>query len=124
MADTLRALKHDAQALDAQRNALDASQASRELSQASHQFGQARFLQVLDAQRLFDQARPGYAKARGQRCLDSAQLFVAMGGGWRASGDSERIPRTSDQRTAAIGIGPAVTRRACAKAHVFVASRK
>jgi len=92
VADTLRALKHDAEALDAQRNALDAARASLELSQESYRFGQSSFLQVLDAQRLFGQARLGYAKVRGQRYLDSAQLFVAMGGGWRSLDDPAMNP--------------------------------
>ncbi|MGO8919407.1 MAG: efflux transporter outer membrane subunit [Stellaceae bacterium] len=82
-ADTLRALEHDAQALDAQRNALDTAQASLELSQESYKAGQANFLQVLVAQRLFEQARLGYAQAKSQRYLDTAQLFEAMGGAWR-----------------------------------------
>jgi NodT family efflux transporter outer membrane factor (OMF) lipoprotein len=83
VADTLRALEHDAEALDAQRNSLDTAQASLELSQESYKEGQANFLQVMEAQRLFEQARLGYAQARGQRYLDTAQLFEAMGGAWR-----------------------------------------
>jgi len=83
VADTLQALEHDAQALDAQRAALDAAQASLELSQESYKEGQASFVQVLQAQRLFGQARLGYAQAKSQRYLDTAQLFEAMGGAWR-----------------------------------------
>ena len=80
VADTLRALEHDSEALAAQRTALDTAQASLELTQESYVEGQASFLQLLQAQRLFQQARLGYAKAQGQRYLDTAQLFVAMGG--------------------------------------------
>jgi NodT family efflux transporter outer membrane factor (OMF) lipoprotein len=83
VAVTLQALEHDATALDAQREALDAAQASLELSQESYKEGQASFLQVLQAQRLFGQARLGYAEAKSQRYLDTAQLFEAMGGAWQ-----------------------------------------
>jgi NodT family efflux transporter outer membrane factor (OMF) lipoprotein len=83
VADTLHALEHDANALDAQRQALDAAQASLELSQESYKEGQASFIQVLQAQRLFGQARLGYAVAKSQRYLDTTQLFEAMGGAWR-----------------------------------------
>jgi outer membrane protein TolC len=38
---------------------------------------------VLDAQRLFAQAVLGYARARGQRYLDTVLLFEAMGGASR-----------------------------------------
>jgi NodT family efflux transporter outer membrane factor (OMF) lipoprotein len=83
VADTLQALEHDALALDAEREALDTAQASLELSQESYREGAASFIQVLQAQRLFGQARLGYAEARSQRYLDTAQLFEAMGGAWR-----------------------------------------
>ncbi|NRO96972.1 efflux transporter outer membrane subunit [Paraburkholderia sp. NMBU_R16] len=92
VADTLRALEHDAAALDAQRNALDAAQASLALSQASYQYGQSSFIQVLEAQRLFGQARVGYAKSKGQRYIDTAQLFVSMGGGWQSWDDPAMRP--------------------------------
>ena len=83
VADTLQALEHDAKALDAQREALDTAQASLELSQESYKEGQASVIQVLQAQRLFGQARLGYAQAKSQRHLDTAQLFEAMGGAWQ-----------------------------------------
>ena len=83
VADTLQALEHDAKAIDVQRDALDSARASLDLSQESYKEGQASFIQVLQAQRLFGQARLGYAQAKSQRYLDTAQLFDAMGGAWR-----------------------------------------
>ena len=90
IADTLLALQHDAAGLAAQREALDAAQASLELNQESYTAGQATFLQVLTSQRLYQQARLGYARAKSQRYLDTVQLFVAMGGGWQDANLSER----------------------------------
>ncbi len=83
VADVLAALGHDAEAIAAQRVARDASQASLELTQQGYQAGFASLVQVLDAQRLFQQARLGYARAQAQRYLDTVQLYVAMGGGTR-----------------------------------------
>jgi NodT family efflux transporter outer membrane factor (OMF) lipoprotein len=83
VADVLRALEHDAELLAAQRTAAELAGASLSLTQESYAAGQASFLQVLEAQRLFQQSRLGYARARGQRYLDTAQLFAAMGGAWR-----------------------------------------
>ncbi len=80
VADSLQALEHDAMTLEAQHEALEAARTSLELSQESYKEGQASFIQVLQAQRLFGQARLGYAQARSQRYLDTAQLFEAMGG--------------------------------------------
>jgi len=84
VADVLRALEHDAELLAAQRKALDTSQESLHLVQASYSEGQSSLLQVLDAQRLFSEARLGYVLAQAQRYQDTAQLFAAMGGAWTA----------------------------------------
>lgn len=82
VADVLEALAHDAEFLVAQRRALDASEASLRLTRSSYSLGNSSLLQVLDAQRLDEQARLGYVRAEAQRYLDTVQLFVAMGGGW------------------------------------------
>jgi len=87
VADTLRALQHDAEAVAAQQNALETAQSSLQLTQESYAEGQASFLQVLEAQRLYQQARLAYASAKGRRYLDTVQLFVAVGGGWRSWND-------------------------------------
>ncbi|MEM5371263.1 efflux transporter outer membrane subunit [Paraburkholderia azotifigens] len=92
VADTLKALEHDAEELAAQRAALDSAEASLALSQESYKVGAASLLDVLQAQRLYAQGRLGYAKAKGQRYLDTAQLFEATGGGWKASMASNAIP--------------------------------
>jgi NodT family efflux transporter outer membrane factor (OMF) lipoprotein len=84
VADTLRALQHDAQLLAAETAAVAASEASLELSQEAYAAGRGSLVQVLDAQRLFAQAVLGYARAKGQRYLDTALLFEAMGGDARA----------------------------------------
>ena len=80
VADVLRALEHDAEFVAAERRALDTAEASLKLTQESFAAGQATFLQVLVAQRLYQEARLGYVRARAQRHLDTAQLYVALGG--------------------------------------------
>jgi len=80
VADALLALSNGAALLDAQRKALDAAQATLDLTQQSFQAGQTSFLQIIEAQCLYQQARLGYVRAKAQRYVDSVQLFVAMGG--------------------------------------------
>ncbi|HZT51260.1 MAG TPA: efflux transporter outer membrane subunit [Stellaceae bacterium] len=82
VADVLEALSHDAELLADQQRALASAQASLDLTRRSYAIGSVGILQVLDAQRLVQQARLGYVRAKAQRYLDTAQLFVAMGGGW------------------------------------------
>jgi NodT family efflux transporter outer membrane factor (OMF) lipoprotein len=80
VADALNALEHDAEAVQAQQAALEASRASLELTQQSYEAGQASFLQILVTQRIYLQARLGIARAESQRYLDTALLYLVLGG--------------------------------------------
>ena len=82
VADTLQALKYDAELLDVQKQALDVANAALALQQVSYSAGKTDVLQLLNAERSAQQARLGYVRAQGQRYLDTTQLFLAMGGGW------------------------------------------
>jgi NodT family efflux transporter outer membrane factor (OMF) lipoprotein len=80
VADMLEALNHDAEQLDAQVQAQRAAQSSLDLARASYAEGNTGVLQVLDAERSYQQARLGYVRAVAQRYLDTVQLFLALGG--------------------------------------------
>jgi NodT family efflux transporter outer membrane factor (OMF) lipoprotein len=80
VADLLEALAHDAELLDAQDQAQKAADANLSLTRAAYQEGNVGILQVLDAQRSYQQARLGYVRAVAQRYLDTVQLFLALGG--------------------------------------------
>ncbi len=82
IADLLVGLSHDAELLQEERQALQAAEASLKLTRTTYSVGNAGLLQVLDAQRLYEQARLGFVRAEAQRYVDTVQLFVAMGGGW------------------------------------------
>lgn len=80
VADMMDALNHDAEQIDAQAQAQQAAQSGLELARASYAEGNSGVLQVLDAQRSYQQARLGYVRAEAQRYMDTAQLFLALGG--------------------------------------------
>ena len=82
VADLLDGLAHDAEALAAERAAYDSAESAVQLNRTSYSLGNITLLQVVDAERVLQQARVGLARAEAQRYLDTAQLFVAMGGGW------------------------------------------
>jgi NodT family efflux transporter outer membrane factor (OMF) lipoprotein len=82
VADILQALANDADELAAQKRALASAEASLSLTRLSYSVGNVGVLQVLDAERQYQQARLGAVRAQAQRYLDTAQLFLAMGGGW------------------------------------------
>ncbi|HVO87849.1 MAG TPA: efflux transporter outer membrane subunit [Casimicrobiaceae bacterium] len=90
VADVLTALEHDAEALDALSHARAAAESNLTLTRASYNEGNVGVLQVLDAERQYQQARLGYVKAGAQRYLDTAQLLLALGGNAPASTDEGR----------------------------------
>jgi NodT family efflux transporter outer membrane factor (OMF) lipoprotein len=82
VADVLQALNHDADLLAAQQHALDLSSESTSLQRINYSDGGVGLINLLDAQRQYQQARLGYVRAQAQRYQDTIQLLVAMGGGW------------------------------------------
>ena len=82
VADTLRGLGHDADALNAQTEAVETAEKAVRLIQANYQAGIATYLQVLVADEQYLQAKIGYVQAVAQRLQDTVALYVALGGGW------------------------------------------
>ena len=82
VADTLRAVEHDAETLQAQAAALAAAEQALQLVKANYEAGLVNYLQILTADNQFQQARLGYIQAQALRLQDTAALFVALGGGW------------------------------------------
>jgi len=80
VADSLEALDHDAEQLDAQAHAQDAARENVDLTRKSYNEGNVGVLQVLDAERLYQNARLGFVRAQAQRYMDTVQLFLALGG--------------------------------------------
>jgi NodT family efflux transporter outer membrane factor (OMF) lipoprotein len=82
VADILQALNHDSQMLTAQQRALDLASESVRLQRVSYSKGGTGLINLLDAQRQYQQTRLDYIKAQAQGYQDSSLLLVAMGGGW------------------------------------------
>ena len=80
VADVLKAIEHDTEQLDAQRLALETARESLRLARLSYSAGNVGVLQVLDAERLSNQARLGFAKAKVRQFQDTALLYLALGG--------------------------------------------
>jgi NodT family efflux transporter outer membrane factor (OMF) lipoprotein len=80
VADVLSAIEHDALLLAAETHALDTAQKSLNLTRESYRAGNVGVLQVVDAERLYQRARLEYVRAETQRYVDTAQLYLALGG--------------------------------------------
>jgi NodT family efflux transporter outer membrane factor (OMF) lipoprotein len=82
VADTLKALEFDALQLQAQTEAEKAASGTLMLTKTQYNLGAVSYLNLIDAERQYQQARIGRIQAQAARYADTAALFQALGGGW------------------------------------------
>ena len=82
VADTLRALQHDAQALQSLRNAELASRRAMQLASEQFKLGGVNYVVLLTANQQYRLAFISRIQAQATRYNDTAALFQALGGGW------------------------------------------
>jgi NodT family efflux transporter outer membrane factor (OMF) lipoprotein len=80
VADALRALAADADAVQAADRAATLSQASLDIARRQYQIGAVNSLSLLIAQQTYQQALVNRGQARTSRYVDTAALFQALGG--------------------------------------------
>lgn len=82
VADVLRALQHDAELLKARKEVEVTSLATLKLTQQQFQLGGSSFLELLIAQRAYQESLISRIQAQTARFTDTAALYQALGGGW------------------------------------------
>ncbi|MGO9514947.1 MAG: efflux transporter outer membrane subunit [Steroidobacteraceae bacterium] len=82
VADTLRALESDADALKASAAAEHAAKRSFDLAQRQLGLGTISVVAVLNAEQAYRQAELTLIQAQANRYADTAGLFQSLGGGW------------------------------------------
>src|SRR5271157_3584851 len=82
VADSLRAIDHDAQTLQARTEAAAQAQATYDTASRRYAAGGISQLSLLDAQRQYLQTALDRSSSAASRYSDSASLFQALGGGW------------------------------------------
>jgi outer membrane protein TolC len=82
VADTLRALKSDADALKANAQAARAAKDSFDLAERQLALGTISFVQVINSEEAYQQAELALVQSQANRYTDTAALFQALGGGW------------------------------------------
>jgi NodT family efflux transporter outer membrane factor (OMF) lipoprotein len=92
VADSLRALDHDAAALAAQDEALRTAAEALHLVQVNYRAGLATYLDVLNANAQYHQAMINELQAVALRYQDTVALYVALGGGWWNTAPSSVSP--------------------------------
>jgi NodT family efflux transporter outer membrane factor (OMF) lipoprotein len=82
VADALRALQADADAVKAAAEADRAAKASFDLAQKQLKLGTISMVALLNAEQTYLQAEIALVQAQSNRYADTAGLFQALGGGW------------------------------------------
>jgi outer membrane protein TolC len=94
VADTLRALNSDADALKASAEAERAAKKSFELAQRQRALGTISLVAVLNAEQAYNTSALALIQARANRYADTAALFQALGGGWWNRKEEPRYERS------------------------------
>ena len=82
VADTLRALQYDAEALNAAADARSLAKDSLGIARRQLELGDISYLALLGAEQAYQQAVLAHVQAQASRYADTAALFQALGGGW------------------------------------------
>jgi NodT family efflux transporter outer membrane factor (OMF) lipoprotein len=82
VADTLRALEADARTLQADLITETDAQDTLNMTKLQYKVGGVSYLTLLNAERVYLQARQNRVQAEAARYADTAALFQALGGGW------------------------------------------
>jgi len=85
VADALRALQTDAQAMQAAVHGEETAKASLDVVEQQLNAGQVNQLAVLNAQQTYLTASIARVQAEANRLTDTVALFMALGGGWPAN---------------------------------------
>jgi NodT family efflux transporter outer membrane factor (OMF) lipoprotein len=82
VADTLHAIKQDADGLKAASAATEAAAVTLDLTKKQLEAGYTNYLALLTAEQSYQQAVLNLVQAQSNRYADTAALFLALGGGW------------------------------------------
>ena len=93
VANVLAALQLDAENLKTQLYAEQTAEQALEITQERFQAGAIAYLSLLDAQRVYQQARIALVIAQANRFADTVALFQALGGGWWNRQDAPELVR-------------------------------
>lgn len=95
VADSLRALQSDAEAMQSTLRAQDAAAQSLELARRQVELGAAGAVVLLNAEQLYQQAVIAALQARANRYADTVALFQSLGGGWWNRTDVAESPEAA-----------------------------
>ena len=87
----------------------------QDLARGQYRLGAITYVQLLTAQRSYQQARLATVQAQAARYADTAALFQALGGGWWNRADVAPNPYTPDPDRNAVAAPNTIPGTAAAK---------
>jgi outer membrane protein TolC len=105
VADTLHAIRTDANALRAADASVRASQAVLNLTRKQYRLGYVTYQNLLAAQQSYQLAVVSRAQAQSARLGDTAALYLALGGGWWNRKDEKTSSGISNAPTVTVAQG-------------------
>jgi multidrug efflux system outer membrane protein len=88
--DALVNLRQNTERETALNTSQQAAKKALEISENRYQSGYSAYLDVLDAQRVYNDATLSYVQSRQVRLVATVELFKALGGGWQES-DAQQV---------------------------------
>ncbi|MDP3306715.1 efflux transporter outer membrane subunit [Methylotenera sp.] len=88
--DALVNLRQNTERETALNTSQQAAKKALEISENRYQSGYSAYLDVLDAQRVYNDAALSYVQSRQVRLVATVELFKALGGGWQES-DAQQV---------------------------------
>jgi NodT family efflux transporter outer membrane factor (OMF) lipoprotein len=104
VADALRALQTDAEAVRVATQAARTADAALSITREQLRLGQIAYLGLLNAEQTELQARLTLVQARASRLADTAALFQALGGGWWHRHDAKVQDVAGDDLLGIVGL--------------------
>lgn len=82
--DALVAVRQNSEREDALKSSKESAQKAMQIAENRYKSGYAGYLDVLDSQRVYNDASLAFIQSRQARLTASVDLFKALGGGWKA----------------------------------------
>jgi multidrug efflux system outer membrane protein len=105
--DALVNLRQNSERETALNRAQEAAKKAMEVSDNRYKSGYSAYLDVLDAQRVYNDTALAYVQSRQARLVASVELFKALGGGWKPDAtESANEVKTSEVKTSSATAEP------------------
>ena len=98
--DALVDVRQNSEREAALKNSQEAAAKAMQIAENRYKAGYSGFLDVLDSQRVYNEAALAFIQSRQARLVATVDLFKALGGGWKPEFSAAATTETGDTKTA------------------------